>query len=90
MKKTMQAIQTLTVSPSGHRVAFLKGQPESLSLNLLDVMNPQRPPVELWANLRCSQPYMAIVWSPDARSIYMARDDGNWFHDIWRVDVATG
>ncbi|MEM6281238.1 MAG: hypothetical protein AAF787_03515 [Chloroflexota bacterium] len=52
MKKTMQAIQTLTVSPSGHRVAFLKGQPESLSLNLLDVMNPQRPPVELWANLR--------------------------------------
>ncbi|MEL6272028.1 MAG: hypothetical protein AAFR22_19645 [Chloroflexota bacterium] len=85
----MKAIHTLTVSPSGQHIAYLKGQPERLTLGLLDTLNPDHEPVELWTDLRCSQPYMAVVWNADSTAVYIAKDNDNWFHDVWRVDVKT-
>lgn len=81
-------IHALAPSPDQTQIAYFKGTPDNLTLCLSRLDG--RQPRTLLENLRCSEPFLSLVWSRDSHHLYFAADDDNWFHDIWCVDVRTG
>jgi Tol biopolymer transport system component len=87
MPAVSQSIQTIALSPNRKRLAYFTGPSDDLTLYLLSLDVPE--PQMLDSGLRCSDPFIQLVWSADSRTIYFAADDGNWFHDLWCADAAT-
>ncbi len=87
MPSASNLIQTIALSPNRKHLAYFTGPSDDLTLYTLPLDAPQ--PQRLDSGLRCSQPFMRLVWATNSRNVYFAADDGNWFHDLWCADVAT-
>ncbi len=82
------SIHKLIVSPQRDHIAYLRGTPTDLSLYVQSLDGGAAQP--LVEHIRCSEPFMSMVWAKNGQHIYFARDDDNWFHDIWRIDLTNG
>lgn len=86
----MTQFYALTPTPDARKLAYFHGDPDNLSLVWQRLDEPSAPQV-LLSGLRCSTSFMRLVWSRNTHSLfYAADDDGNWFHDVWRIDLLTG